>query len=403
MLGKAKFYTVLWLVLTGLLLVVAANAQETTQPEAVGLRADAPTYALHGPHWVGFTTREIDDGNERVLHASIWYPALNPDGLAEEITYQLMGMPAEMGIFGRAIADADPDLANGPYPLVLIVHGSGGFSMHLSHIAGHLASHGFVAMAVEYEESMLVGGDMNLAFISRPEDITRQINYAETGEWADLISTEQVAVVGQSFGGLTALNAGGGRLAFDSYLAWCAEHPEFDPMGLCPMLAEDMGRIAERAGLESVPQGLWPDMSDERVAAIVPIVPAGRFIGPDGAVDIDVPTMILGGTGDQIAIPEPNQYQIYDAMTAPKTLVMLKEANHMFPVFSCDDAPWVGAQGFWFICEDAVWDRNRSLDLTNHFVTAFLKAVIMDDTEAAAALAPDAVDMPGIAYETTMR
>ena len=39
-----------------MLLVTPLAAQEAT-PEPVGLRPDAPTYALHGPYWVG--TREF--------------------------------------------------------------------------------------------------------------------------------------------------------------------------------------------------------------------------------------------------------------------------------------------------------------------------------------------------------
>jgi hypothetical protein len=44
---------------------------------------------------------------------------------------------------------------------------------------------------------------------------------------------------------------------------------------------------------------------------------------------------------------------------------------------------------------------NRAHDLINHFVTAFLLAELYDDTDAAAALAPDAVTFPGITYEMT--
>jgi hypothetical protein len=55
---------------------------------------------------------------------------------------------------------------------------------------------------------------------------------------------------------------------------------------------------------------------------------------------------------------------------------------------------------FWF-CSDEVWDMLRAHDLTNHFVTAFFLATLKDDTEAAAALAPDAVQFPGITYKTT--
>ena len=45
---------------------------------------------------------------------------------------------------------------------------------------------------------------------------------------------------------------------------------------------------------------------------------------------------------------------------------------------------------------------DRAHDLTNHFATAFLLSVLKGDAQAAAALAPEAVQFPGITYETTM-
>ena len=44
---------------------------------------------------------------------------------------------------------------------------------------------------------------------------------------------------------------------------------------------------------------------------------------------------------------------------------------------------------------------DRAHDLINHFVTAFLLAELKGDGEAAAALAPQNVNFPGIQYETT--
>jgi hypothetical protein len=46
---------------------------------------------------------------------------------------------------------------------------------------------------------------------------------------------------------------------------------------------------------------------------------------------------------------------------------------------------------------------DRTHDLINHFTTAFLLAVLRDDSEAAAALAPEAVDFTGVEYATSGR
>ena len=57
--------------------------------------------------------------------------------------------------------------------------------------------------------------------------------------------------------------------------------------------------------------------------------------------------------------------------------------------------------GLFFLCADPVWDMDRAHDLINHFTTAFLLATLKGDGEARAALAPDAVQFPGVQYETT--
>ncbi len=62
--------------------------------EPVGLRSDAPEYAKRGPYWVGYTPLVIGEGTERQLDAGLWYPALNPSGKEEAVTYEItMKMP----------------------------------------------------------------------------------------------------------------------------------------------------------------------------------------------------------------------------------------------------------------------------------------------------------------------
>jgi hypothetical protein len=69
----------------------SASAQEGPKPEAVGLRPDAPSYAVNGPYWVGIQdfpiTFEYQDGTTRESRVTIWYPALNPDGKLEPFSY----------------------------------------------------------------------------------------------------------------------------------------------------------------------------------------------------------------------------------------------------------------------------------------------------------------------------
>jgi predicted dienelactone hydrolase len=390
------------LVLTAL----SANvvAQEGEGPTRTGLRPDAPPYAIRGPYPVGVTGHVIEDGNERSLNAHIWYPALNSNGVEEQIEYSLPYW-GDLTVTGHALEDAAPNFENGPYPLVIFAHGLSGQRLSSAYLCEHLASHGFVVISIDYQDNQGVPGQpMYPSHISRPTDVSRQIDYAEAltangGVWAGLIDIEHVGVTGHSFGGYTALAAAGAQLDWDHLAEVCETYP--DPLGTCPAILTRLEDMAALAGWDEVPASPWPNRGDERVDAIAPLAPAGRFYGPKGVRDITVPVMLLGGTHDMIAIAEYNFYPVYDALNAPKTQVLFENADHMIFFLDCADAPWLVAGGFFWACSDAVWGMARAHDLTDHFVTAFFLAELYGDQDAAEALSPDAVSFPGITYETT--
>ena len=84
-------YKRLFLVIViGTLILTALPAnivgQEGDAAVRTGLRPDAPPYAVRGPYWVGTMEFLIED-DERPLNVTVWYPALNPDGVEEAATY----------------------------------------------------------------------------------------------------------------------------------------------------------------------------------------------------------------------------------------------------------------------------------------------------------------------------
>jgi predicted dienelactone hydrolase len=248
-------------------------------------------------------------------------------------------------------------------------------------------------------------GDTNPAFnYLRTVDITREIDYADElaangSALAGMIDTAQVGVTGHSFGGLTALQAGGAELDFDYFRTACEQNPE----GACPLTFAETDTIAALAGLDGVPESPWPAfMNDSRIKAIVPLAPAGARVGPRGAATVSVPTLIMVGSGDTMAVPEFHDYPVYEGLgSSQKALVVLQGADHLIFLDSCQGTPWMVDWGMFSFCADPVWDVNRAHDLINHFTTAFLLATLKGDQDAAAALAAEQVSFPGIQYETT--
>jgi predicted dienelactone hydrolase len=409
-----RWFLVLLIVMLVPGLLSSANAQESPSPEAVGLRPDAPPYALHGPYWVGARDFVIDPDSARPLEITVWYPALNPEGKAEETVYDLSAGNAirfafpdqkEWGIRGRAIMDAPPDITGGPYPLVIYSHGAGAWRQISPYFVQHLASYGFVVIAPDHPGEGPSADMFWQAFIQRPDDIRRTIDYAAslTATGAALenaINPDQVAVTGASGGGYTALAAGGAQIDWAWLMSWCAEHPEADSWAFCPALTAHGAEMAALAGLAAVPEGLWPALSDSRIDAVVSLAGAAFLFGPEGMRNLSVPLLTIGGSEDSVLPAEwniaiTNEY----ASSSEKALVVLEGSDHYIFGDECDVMPWLNDLGLRLLCTDPVWDMDRAHDLFNHFTTAFLLATLKGDTEAAAALAPDVVSFPGITYE----
>ena len=393
-----------------------APATQGPMPQPHQARPDAPPYGVRGPYAVGVRdfVIEPDGDDERQLTATVWYPALNPEGAEERITYEMGFVPGDtpnFPVYGRAIIDAPPLTADGPYPLVVYTHAHWTFRQEVPYLVENLASHGFVVISADHEDnwSTLFGPKPWQSEFRRPDEVRRELDFAETltapdGSLAGLIDLDHTAVAGWSFGGETALVAGGARLDLASFRTWCeantvdGEMPHAD----CVDILDHEAGIAALAGLAAVPQGLWPDWSDARLDAVVALAPAVHAVGAMGVETVDVPTLLVIGSGDTDVGPAYFLAQPYQHMaTERRAEVVIENAEHLLFFDDCSAAPDLIGTGFHVFCSDPVWDMNRAHDLVNHFATAFLLAELKGDAEAAAALAPENVTFPGIQYETT--
>ena len=339
------------------------------------------------------------------MAVTIWYPAA---GETFEGPYAYMLELPPVATTGQAIPDAAPDLDHGQYPLVVFSHGLFLYRLQSVYLTEHLASHGFVVLALDHPGETLAdqGAPSYPGFVLRPSDITRVISFAEQltmeeGVLSGLIDTERVAVTGHSQGDLPALMLGGASLNLAALQDWCDEHNQSGGFTFCGELLEHAQDMATLAGLEDVPEHSWPSAKDSRVDAIVTMaaVPVPMY-GNEDLAKIDVPLMAMVGSGDWVWPPGINLYRGYEVAGSPqKALVVFENAGHMLFANDCQSASFFVDFGFFMGCSDAVWDMDRAHDLINHFTTAFLLAELKGDADAAAALAPDAVSFPGIEYQ----
>ncbi len=404
-----KRYLAFFSVIVGLLLSlpVPVTAQDQAGPEQVGLRPDAPPYAVHGPFWVGTHEFVFDASGEHPMPVTAWYPALNLDGSNEAVTYFIMPGNADMTVTGHALLDSQPDATHAPYPLIVLSHGDQGSRLISPYYAEHLASYGFIVIAPDHYGDLMTADLQSFAFrlYHRPLDIARVIDEASTltataGLLKGMVDIDHVAVTGMSFGGLATLLAGGASVNMSNMEAYCKAYPIHDAR--CDESLVQTPDLATMAGLSAVPEGNWPSWGDPRVDAIVPIVPGPQVIG-EGAKTVSIPTMLILASADTMVVPAYGGYPVWENLgSANKTLVEFKNADHFFSVFKCADGPWLGQTAFP-VCSDPVWDSDRIHDLLDHFATAFLLDTLKGDKDAHAALSPDAAKFNGVRFETTMK
>jgi predicted dienelactone hydrolase len=389
--------------------VTRPPAQEPQPPH--GIRPDAPPYAERGPYAVGTQEFVVDD-TDRPLPLTIWYPAQKVGHATEEITYTEDYAPLfpTFQVGGHAIKDAVPDTSGQPYPLVVFSHGNGFSRLQSVYLMEHLASHGFVVAAADHSGNNLAKlGEASYAwYIYRPQDIQRVVAYiddlaAPAGALAGLIDTEHMAIMGHSFGASTALRYAGAPLDF----GWCVKNVELEKSfanAYCEELLARQDELAKLAGLTDPPQAKWPALEDSRADAVVALAPDYDEWGSeyDSVAAIKAPALIIAGTQDTFNPPEQAAYPIYEHLgSTHKALVTLAGADHLVFANACSAAPAFATADWYFVCSDPVWDMDRAHDLVDHFVTAFLLAELKGDAQAAAALAPENVAFPGIAYKTT--
>ena len=342
---------------------------------------------------------------------TMWYPAIEPEE-THELTYAfgvtMLSPDSSVALAtysGHATPGAAHDVSGGPYPLVIVSHGFAITGSSYAWLAEHLASYGFVVVAPNHRESLDPSG-LWRATINRPVDILEVLDHldgesSEGGEYAGLIDTGTVAVVGHSYGGYTALAAAGARLDTEAFRATCATaYADGDPLTFqCDALDGRSDDMATLAGLDAAPSGLWPAVAAGRIDAAVSIAGDAAMFGIEGLAEVTVPVMAIGGTAD---VDSPfawgTRFAYENISSARKVEIALEGAGHMVFAGGCDNMRRIESLVSLGFCSDPGWDRHEAHDLVEHYVATFLRAEIHADRDARTALSASRQDFAGITY-----
>lgn len=172
-------------------------------------------------------------------------------------------VPSTPVMFGPYAIDTSPDapIVEGRYPLVVVSHGNSGWHLLYRSITTHLARNGYIVAMLEHagnnrNDNSLEGTHANLA--NRPKHLRLTIDaVVDDPELGACVISDQVAVIGHSIGGYTALAVAGGA-------PWSEKR--------------------ERVEVTR----------DARVRALVLLAPATLWYTPEGSLrDVNLPILML--------------------------------------------------------------------------------------------------------------
>jgi predicted dienelactone hydrolase len=387
------------LVVLGLVAQAGAHLLALTAPTAI-IEVTGPVTAFSepGPHAVGVRTLPAETESPEM---TLWYPAAPTDETAR-VSYaygvRLLGPNTETALatFGGRAALGAPALDSGAHPLVILSHGFALTPGSYGWLAEHLASHGMVVVAPDHPET-LDPGRLWLATIDRPALIhdvfdALDVRTSPGGELHGVIDMSTVAVVGHSYGGYTALAAGGAQLDLDGFQTSCREARGVDdPITfLCDALEPHRREI--EAGWE-------PARPDLGVDAIVSIAGDAAMLGTSGLASLTAPVMVIGGTADTDTPYAWGPGLTYaHAGSERKVEVTLEGAGHLVFAGRCESTRRILALADLGFCADPTWDRNTAQSVVKHHVAAFLRSELMGDSEATVTVGSNAPDVQRVAY-----
>jgi predicted dienelactone hydrolase len=391
--------------------VFAAGSALAQQNRVDVVTSMAPELAVNGRYPIGVRTLELTARDrpdvvntqqgapvvryDRKLTVEVWYPARlaagqQPGGEYHAITRDGSTIAT---LHGQAVRDAAPASGAGGFPLVIVSHGFPGNRYLMTHLGEHLASAGFVVVALDHRDSTyeyttpratavssaLYNRSLDVLFVLDEMARLSQVAPAEgQGFLGGLVDATHVGVVGYSFGGYGVVNVVGG-----GYSAKAVASAGAPPNGL----------LAERgAANPAYRQGI-----DPRIKAAIAIAPWGMQLGvwdADGLAGIRTPVLFVAGSKDDIVGYEDGTKAIYQgAVNADRYLLTFVNAHHNAA------APIPAPAETYFYSDklkfspfehyaDGVWDTVRMNNILDHFASAYFGLHLKGEQDKQAYFAP---------------
>jgi predicted dienelactone hydrolase len=325
----------------------------------------------YGQWEVGHATFDLVDSkrDNRALKVDGWYPVDEEDvGEGKLSRYTLLG---PLGLTANIAMKNKPVSAEGKRKLVVFSHGYGAPSTQSTPLMENLASHGFIVVSPahtgntvdSHDDEPEVAGPNRVPDISFVIDAMFKRNKDAEDPFYGRIDESEVAVVGNSYGAMTALGVAGG---------WGLSAPDSRVSAIVPISA-----LVDKDN--PLPDGPYNGFTQEQIESI------------------RLPVLLLGGTEDENTPIEHNRIA-YDWLPSTVYRVDIVGASHFHFANMCaigeflldmnisvDLWPYVGARRLIYpynaTCTEQAYPIDNVQRLQNLYVTAFLKRHVMDMPE----------------------
>ena len=219
------------------------------------------------------------------------------------------------------------DWQGGKMPVVIASHGLGAAADYFADTGKHLASHGYVVVVPQHPGSdstqiqNLKAGRSNQVFlirefIDRPKDIRFSIDELERRNQTDFagkLDLTNVAAIGHSFGGYTALALAGATINFEHLELECQRSLNISLLLQCRAL--DLKPKSET-------------LRDKRVKAIAITNPfQSAIFGPQGLANISLPVFVQAGKYDPATPFVLEQVRPFPWLKTPDRYLSLQEGD----------------------------------------------------------------------------